>query len=252
MSLLRTFGLSVAYGGVRAVDEVNISVPAGKVVGLVGPNGAGKSSLIDAITGFTPASGRVEFDGRDISNLDPHQRVALGMGRTWQSLDLFNDLSVADNLAVSAERDRSLIGYVRDLFAPSPREMAGQVAEALAMCGISELHDRWPRQLSHGQRQLVSVARALAAKPMLLCLDEPAAGLDNDETRDLGVLLRRVVVEGTAILLIDHDMHLILDVCDHINVLEFGRMIASGTPAEILADERVAIAYLGSGGQEKS
>lgn len=252
MSLMRTYGLTVTYGGVRAVDEVDLSVTAGKIVGLVGPNGAGKSSLIDAITGFTPASGRVEFNGRDISNVAPHRRVSLGMGRTWQSLDLFNDLSVADNLAVSAERDRSLIGYVRDLFAPSPRRIDGQVAEALAMCGISELRNRLPLHLSHGQRQLVSVARALAAKPKLLCLDEPAAGLDSDETRGLGVVLRQVALEGTAILLIDHDMQLILEVCDHVEVLEFGRVIASGTPDEISADERVAIAYLGSGGQGTS
>jgi branched-chain amino acid transport system ATP-binding protein len=252
MSLLRTTGLSVTYGGVRAVDAVDVTVEAGQIVGLVGPNGAGKSSLIDAITGFTPASGRVEFNGRDISNMAPHRRVTLGMGRTWQTLDLFNDLSVADNLAVSAERDRSILGYVRDLLAPRPREMAGRVEQVLEMCGIVDLRDRWPQQLSHGQRQLVSVARALAAKPVLVCLDEPAAGLDSDETGELGRMLRRLAADGIAILLIDHDMQLILDVCDHIDVLEFGRTIASGTPEEIAADARVASAYLGSGRRETS
>ncbi len=226
-ALLEVRDLSVRFGGVRAVDGVDLDVDAGALVGLIGPNGAGKTTLIDALTGFVPARGEVRFDGRDLSGLAPHRRARAGLVRTWQSLELFDDLTVEENLSVAADD-------------------ADAVAEALAVVDLAEVAGRLPTELSQGQRKLVGVARALAAGPSLICLDEPAAGLDSTESVALGERLRAIVDGGTAILLVDHDMGLVLSVSDHVAVLEFGQVIAEGSPAEVRADERVVAAYLGA------
>ena len=243
--LLSTSGLTVTFGVTRANDDVSIEVNAGELVGFIGPNGAGKTTFVDALTGFVPSSGRIDFDGREIQGLPAHRRTRLGLGRTWQSLDLFDDLTVRENLMVAAQR-QSTIGFLADLVHPTRRRDDADVDHALRLLGIAHLAERFPNEISQGHRKLVSAARALAARPRLVCMDEPAAGLDPDESHLLGRQLRSLVDGGTSVLLIDHDMNLVLDVCDRIYVLEFGRVIAHGTPYEVRNDSAVVAAYLGS------
>lgn len=249
MSLLETHGMSVTFGGLRAVDEVDLRVEEGQVVGLIGPNGAGKTTFIDGLTGFVPTTGDITFRGASLAGAFPHQRGRLGLARTWQSLELFDDLTVRDNLRVAAER-QSPVSFLTDLVRPTRRRDHRNVEFALDVLGIAELADRMPTEISQGQRKLVSCARALAARPTLVCMDEPAAGLDTNESRDFGGQLRRIRDAGITVFLVDHDMGLVLDVCDYIYVIEFGRKIAEGTPHEITRDERVIEAYLGSGAAE--
>ncbi|MGZ4689445.1 MAG: ABC transporter ATP-binding protein [Acidimicrobiia bacterium] len=244
MALLETFGLAVSYGGLRALDDVNLAVDAGQLVGLIGPNGAGKTTFIDALTGFAPSVGGIRFADRDIAGLAAHQRARLGLGRTWQSVELFNDLDVAENLQVAAEH-QSATGFLLDLVRPRRARDTSAVERALTALDLEDLRTRAPSDLSHGQRKLVGVARALTAEPQLVCMDEPAAGLDTGESRVLGAQLRRLVDNGLAILLVDHDMSLVLSVCDYLYVIEFGKIIAQGAPAEVRADQRVIAAYLG-------
>jgi branched-chain amino acid transport system ATP-binding protein len=242
-SVLETHRLTVRYGGVQALTDVDLEVPPGSLVGLIGPNGAGKTTLIDAAGGFTRSSGRVLLDGEDISGLAPHRRSRRGLGRTWQAADLFDDLSVRENLRVAAVQP-TLTQTARELL--GGRESAAAAIDlALAELGIEELADRGAGELSQGHRKLVGVARALAGRPRVLCLDEPAAGLDSHESRDLGHRLRRVVDAGTAMLLVDHDMGLVLSICDLVFVLDFGKLIARGTPDEIRRNAAVVEAYLG-------
>jgi branched-chain amino acid transport system ATP-binding protein len=247
-AVLATEKLSVSYGGVQALADVDLEVEAGTLVGLIGPNGAGKTTLIDAVGGFAPSSGRVVLDGRDVSGTAPHRRARGSLGRTWQAADLFDDLSVRENLRVAAGRPGVRAG-LRQLVAGRQDEVAA-VDEALAQLGIEELAERGADELTQGQRKLVGVARALAGRPRVLCLDEPAAGLDTKESRDLGRRLRRVVEGGTAVLLVDHDMGLVLSVCDQVVVLDFGTVIARGRPDEVRRDRDVIQAYLGRAAEE--
>jgi branched-chain amino acid transport system ATP-binding protein len=233
---------------VHALDGVDVAVDPGTLVGLIGPNGAGKTTFIDAVGGFAPATGHVTLDDQDVSSLEPHQRTRAGLGRTWQAADLFDDLSVRENLQVAGGVP-SARGTLWELIRGRQREVEGSDV-ALAELGIEELADRGADQLTQGQRKLVGVARALAGRPRVLCLDEPAAGLDTEESRDLGRRLRQVVDSGTAILLVDHDMGLVLSICDHVVVLDFGKVIASGTPGEVRRDRAVIEAYLGGAAKE--
>jgi branched-chain amino acid transport system ATP-binding protein len=247
MALLETRSLTVRYGGLAANADIDIDVPEGQLVGLIGPNGAGKTTFIDAITGFTsPSGGTVRFDGHDLNGLSPDRRAHLGLSRTFQSLELFEDLSVRDNLLVAAERPQ-WYSFLADLVRPDRTRSKHHdvIAEAMGAVGLGDLADRLPSDLSHGQRKLVGVARALAARPKLLLLDEPAAGLDTAESQKLGANMRELVGAGTTIFLIDHDMGLVLNVCDYIYVLDFGRIIAHGTPTEVRTDPAVIGAYLG-------
>jgi branched-chain amino acid transport system ATP-binding protein len=243
-AVLETTGLSVSFGGLRAVDGVELDVEPGQIVGLIGPNGAGKTTFVDALTGFVPASGLIRFDGRDITRLPANRRAHRGLTRTWQSLELFDDLTVAENLQVAAER-ASVAHVVADLFRPHRPRESQAVDDALQRLDLTGVADRLPTELSQGQRKLVGVARALASRPKLVCMDEPAAGLDTSESEALGRRLRGMVDGGVTILLIDHDMGLVLSVCDYVYVLEFGRLIARGTPAEIRGNDLVLAAYLG-------
>ncbi|MGZ6978115.1 MAG: ABC transporter ATP-binding protein [Acidimicrobiia bacterium] len=244
MALLDTTALRVTYGGLRALDDIDVTVEQGQLVGLIGPNGAGKTTFIDALTGFTPATGGIRFADRDITGLPTHRRARLGLARTWQSLELFDDLTVVENLQVAADR-QSAGGFLLDLVRPRRARDTSAVDRALTTLGLEDLRTRMPRELSQGHRKLVGVARALTADPQLICMDEPAAGLDPAESRALGAELRKMVDTGVTIFLVDHDMSLVLTVCDYLYVMEFGQIIAQGTPAQIRANERVIAAYLG-------
>jgi branched-chain amino acid transport system ATP-binding protein len=245
--LLTVTGLGVSYGGVRAVDAVDLTVAEGRVVGLIGPNGAGKTSTIDALTGYHPPSaGSIVFDGRDITRMRPHLRARSGLARTFQSVELFDDLTVDENLLVAADHV-GVLAALRDLLLPVRQPSRDDVDWALDLCGLRDVADRRPTELSHGRRKLVGVARALARRPRLVLLDEPAAGLDTDESLELGRRLRTLPEAGVSVLLVDHDMGLVLSVCDEVVVLDFGRRIAHGTPDAIRADPAVIAAYLGGG-----
>jgi branched-chain amino acid transport system ATP-binding protein len=244
--LLDVAGLRVTYGGVVAVSDVDLQVTEGTVYGLIGPNGAGKTSMVDALTGYTrPAAGRIVFDGRDIGALRPYRRARLGLARTFQSVELFDDLTVDENLLVASEHV-TVASALRDLFLPHRPPNRTGVDWAISVCGLEDVIDRYPSEISLGKRKLVGIGRALARQPRLVLLDEPAAGLDTDESTELGRRLRALPEEyGVTVFLIDHDMGLVLSVCDYLMVLDFGRQIAAGTPAEIRDDQRVIEAYLG-------
>ena len=247
MALLEARGLTVRYGGLHANDSIELDCHAGMLVGLIGPNGAGKTTFIDAITGFTPITqGTVRFDGHDLAGKGPDKRALMGLTRTFQSLELFEDLSVRDNLLAAAERPR-WYSLLSDVVMPrrNERRHQEQVEWALDILRLAALADSMPNDLSQGQRKLVSVARALAARPKLVLLDEPAAGLDTAESKLLGTHLRECLDQDMGLFLIDHDMGLVLNVCDYIYVLDFGRIIAHGTPAEVRANPAVIAAYLG-------
>jgi branched-chain amino acid transport system permease protein len=242
-AVLSVNALSVAFGGVHAVSDATLQVREGELVGLIGPNGAGKTTLVDAVTGFVRCTGRIELDGHELGPLAAHERARLGLARTWQNTDLFDDLEVGENVSVAAGRP----GGRR----PSDRADAGEheVADILGLVDLGWAAGAMPDQLSEGQRKLVGVARALAGRPRVLCLDEPAAGLDTRESEELGACLRGLADRGQSTLLIDHDMGLVLSICDRVVVLEFGRVIADGPPEAVRRDERVIAAYLGGGAE---
>jgi branched-chain amino acid transport system ATP-binding protein len=247
-ALLSVSGLRVRYSGMIALDDVSLDVREGEIFGLIGPNGAGKTTLIEAVSGFLPdAEGDVTFDGRPLRGLRPDQRVARGLGRTFQSLELFEDLTVRENLYVAYARPTwwsGLLDLVRWSRWPTAARKA--VDDALELLGIASYADDLPSQLPNGVRKLVAVARAVAGNARLLLLDEPAAGLETNESLELGQRLRALASAGTSLLLIDHDMGLVLSVCDRVHVLDFGKTIAEGTPEEIRTSAAVVAAYLGT------
>ena len=227
--VFRARGVSVSFGGVRAVDGVDLDVARGQVTGLIGPNGAGKTTFIDAITGFVPYGGTAELDGAWLDGLPPHARARRGLARTWQTVEFFDDLNVRENLAVAASR-------------------AGDADEVLELLGLVPAADAMPSELTQAERKRAGIGRALAARPKLLCLDEPSAGLDVAQSAELAGLLPGVAADGTAILLADHDMGLVLGSCDRVVVVDSGRVLAAGTPAQVRADSMVVAAYLGRSG----
>ncbi len=243
--VLEVTELTVEFGGLRAVDDVSIRVDREHIMGLIGPNGAGKTTTIDALCGFvTHIHGHVELAGQQIETLPPHQRVRAGLVRTFQSVELFDDLTVRENLLVAATPTRWWSPMI-DAIAPRRSARDIDVDGALDIVGLRLLAEARPIELSHGQRRLAGVARALATQPKVVLFDEPAAGLDPHETAELGNVLRALPGMGIGVLLVDHDMTLVLDVCDELTVLDFGRVIATGSPTAVRDDPAVIAAYLG-------
>jgi len=243
VALLEVKEISVRFGGVQALDDVTFEVAEGAVTGLIGPNGAGKTTLFNVVTGLqAPNAGTVLLDGKDVTTTRPHKRARLGMARTFQRLETFGTLSVRDNVLVAAEMRR---GWSRD--GSSPRLVTGELLEQV---GLEDVADDRVDTLPTGTARLVEVARALAARPRLLLLDEPSAGLNEGETTDLGELLVRLAATGLGVLLVEHDMRFVMGTCSYIHVLDFGRIIAGGPPDEIQANTAVRSAYLGSGPEE--
>ena len=242
--LLEVVDLTVEFGGLRAVDGLSITVDDHALMGLIGPNGAGKTTTIDALCGFVRSKGKILLAGRPIENLPPYQRARAGMVRTFQSIELFEDLTVAENLVVASTVPRWWSPFL-DAIVPRRGVRGIDTEFALDVVGLRPLAGARPSELSHGQRRLAGVARAIAARPKLVLFDEPAAGLDPSETADLGQVLRRLPELGIGVLLVDHDMSLVLDVCDQLTVVDFGRVIASGAPEAVRDDPTVITAYLG-------
>jgi branched-chain amino acid transport system ATP-binding protein len=227
---LEVVGITVLAGTTAIANDVGLTVAAGTVLGLIGPNGAGKTTVLDAVTGFTASTGSVLLNGTEVHRLPPHARARLGLARTFQSLELFEDLAVAENLRVAAESTRR----------------GGKVDATLARMGLDDVADTLPGTLSHGQRKLLALARAVVTSPQALLLDEPAAGLDSAQRTALAALVRSLADDGMAIVLVDHDMRLVLDLCDAVCVLQRGSVLAHGTPAEVQANPEVVTAYLGT------
>jgi branched-chain amino acid transport system ATP-binding protein len=232
--LLRAEEITVSFGGRRVLDGVSLTAEAGRVTGLIGPNGAGKSTLFDVVCGLRrPRTGLVRLDGRDITREGPARRARRGMSRTFQHLELFGRLSVRDNLLVAAE------------LGPQRRHAARAADAVLRRLGLTAVADDPADALPTGLARLVEVGRALVLGPCVLLLDEPAAGQDAEETQRFAALLRSLAEEGTAVLLVEHDMSLVMNVCDEVHVLDLGSVVASGPPARVQHDETVLAAYLG-------
>ena len=234
MALLEIREVMVRFGGVMAVGGVDLDVQAGEITGLIGPNGAGKTTLFNVISGMQdPTAGMVSVNGVDISHESPHRRAKRGLARTFQRLELFASLTVRDNVRVAAEL-------------ASLTNIDSTVNRLLEKVGVSHLADKTAGELPTGSARLVEIARALATGPQLLLLDEPASGLDESESDRLGKLLRELTGEGLGVLLVEHDMSLVMRVCDSIYVLDLGMIIAHGTPEYIQHDPQVLQAYLGA------
>jgi sulfate-transporting ATPase len=240
-------GVTVRFGGTIALNEMSLTVSPGEVVGLIGPNGAGKSTAIDAITGFNvPARGRITLDGTEIGSWPRERRARFGVSRSFQSLELFDDLTVLENILAACD-SRDLGGYVTTLFSPGRPRLSAAARAAVIDFGLKDVLQLRVNQLSYAQRRLLAVARAVAGGHSVLLLDEPASGLDEAQTKQLGGLIRRLARErGIGILLVEHSVDMVLRTCDRVYALDFGTIIGAGTPSEIRANAAVVEAYLGS------
>jgi len=242
--------LSVRYGGHLAVDRISLTAPKGRITGLIGPNGAGKTTTFNACSGLLrPTSGKVELFGEDVTHRSAHHRAQRGLGRTFQRMELFDSLTVAENVALGREAGLAASTPWRHVFGrrADAAAVAKAVDEAVAACGIGSLLSRRPADLSTGQRRLVELARCIAGGFAIMLLDEPSSGLDKAETERFGAILRGLVADrGVGILLVEHDMALVMSTCDYIHVLDFGKPIFEGTAPEVGRSELVRAAYLGS------
>jgi len=239
MALLSAEDVVVRFGGLRALSEANLEVEPGRVTGLIGPNGAGKTTCFNVITGLQrPTRGHVRFRGKDVTGAPVHRRARMGMARTFQRLEAFGSLTVRDNVRAALDIHHGLRGWAR--------RTGAEVDVLLERVGIADYAEDRADSIPTGTARLLELARALACEPTLLLLDEPSSGLDEAETDDFGDLLRELAAEGRGVLMVEHDMDLVMGVCDEIHVLDFGSIIASGTPAQVRADRRVQEAYLGA------
>jgi ABC-type branched-subunit amino acid transport system ATPase component len=253
---LELFDITVRFGGLTAVDQVSLVARAGEVTGLIGPNGAGKTTIFNATTGVVPvSSGTVQLAGRRIDGLSTAARAELGLGRTFQRMELFDSMTVRENVALGPEMRQAGRRTWTHLFAPAAerRVVHERTDEALAVCGLAGVADLRTGELSTGQRRLVELARAFASRFDLLLLDEPSSGLDPLETgRFIEVLQSMVATYGTGLLVVEHDIALVRELCTSLYVLDFGKLIAGGPAREVLGSEIVRAAYLGSEAVEEA
>jgi branched-chain amino acid transport system ATP-binding protein len=251
MSLLRTRDISIHFGGIAALDEVDLAVEAGEIVGILGPNGAGKSTLFNVISGFLkPDHGRILYMEEEITHLLPYERVGVGIGRTFQHVRLFRNLTVYENLLAAQHRHLSSGSFAAMLRLPGWRRDEDQaharVEQILDVVNLRPWKDARPGELSYGTTRFLELAAVLSIKPKVLLLDEPASGIQQKEVEALGPLLKQIRDEtGVAILLIEHDMGLLLKTSERIYALDFGKIIAEGTPDEVTANDQVLESYLG-------
>jgi branched-chain amino acid transport system ATP-binding protein len=248
--VLNVRGVTVRFGGLTALEDVSVTAPARQITGIIGPNGAGKTTLLNAVCGFVrPASGQIYFGGQKLTGVRPHRLAGLGIARTMQGVGLFRGLSVLENVMVGATSQAragfwsALLGLPRS--DRDERRLRNEAAQALARVGAADLADSMPETLAYGLRKRVALARALVGRPRLLLLDEPASGLSETELPELGELISGLAAD-TCVVVIEHRMDLMMSVCDTIFVLDFGRLIAAGTPEQVQADPEVTAAYLGA------
>ena len=239
MALLEASRLSVHFGELQAVGDVDLQVEVGEIVGLIGPNGAGKTTTFNALSGVQKCTGQVQIDGVDISNSSPHRRVRLGISRTFQRLELFGSMSARDNIQTAGEIT------ARSRRRPH-REVTARTDEILELLGLTDLAEERAETLPTGRARLVEVGRALATDPKVVLLDEPASGLDEQETRQLAAVLQRVRDSGVGVLMVEHDLDLVMELCSRIYVMNLGEVIACGSPDEVRNDPAVQNAYLGA------
>jgi branched-chain amino acid transport system ATP-binding protein len=249
-AILEVDDVTVQFGGLTALDAVTFDIKEGEILGLIGPNGAGKTTCFNVMTGvYQATSGQVRFDGRTLTKMPRHRITQLGIARTFQNIRLFKSMTALENVMVGADA-HSRVGFFNALFrTPLHRRTEGEAQRAarelLEFVGVSGRTDELAANLSYGDQRRLEIARAMATKPKLLCLDEPAAGFNPAEKQRLMELIRKVRDRGYTVLLIEHDMRLVMGVTDRIVVLEFGRKIAEGSPAEIRENPAVIAAYLG-------
>jgi branched-chain amino acid transport system ATP-binding protein len=257
--VLDVSGVTVRFGGLTALDEVSLSAAPHQVTGIIGPNGAGKTTLLNSVCGFVrPASGTISFGPHELTGVRPHRLAGLGIARTLQGVGLFRGLSAVENVMVGATHS-ARAGFWSGLFGlpwsdRDERRLREQAMRALSRVGAAGLADSMPETLAYGLRKRVALARALVGHPRLLLLDEPASGLSEKELPELGALIKEFAADATVVV-IEHRMDLMMSVCDTIFVLDFGRLIASGTPEQVQADPAVTAAYLGTveaGGQQEA
>jgi len=251
MSLLQVESLSKEFGGVHAIEDLSFAVAPGTIHSIIGPNGAGKTTLFNLITGiYTPSSGQVRFDGRPIAGVAPSRLAAIGLSRTFQNLQVFFNMTAMENVMVGAHL------HLDRRFWPSLLRLPGQVrrdracrdecARLMEFVGLGAYVDADASAMPYGALKRLEIARALAAKPKLLLLDEPAAGLNATESREIDQVIKKVAAQGVTVVLVEHDMKMVMGISDHILALDYGRKLAEGTPAEVRANPDVVAAYLGA------
>ncbi len=244
MALLEVRDVTVRFGGKAALDRTSVEVERGMITGLIGPNGAGKTTLFNVVCGLlAPQAGHVVLDGTDITSAPPHRRARRGLARTFQRLELFTSLTVRDNVRVGGDiRNRWSSGR----WIGRRADTNDEAERIIGLTGLGAIADREVSEIPTGRARVVELARALMTRPSVLLLDEPAAGQTERETEEFGSLLRRLAAEGLAVCLVEHDMTLVMEVCQTINVLDYGRTIAAGPPARVRNDPAVIEAYLGT------
>ncbi|HET6522738.1 MAG TPA: ABC transporter ATP-binding protein [Geminicoccaceae bacterium] len=251
MSRLRVEGLSIEFGGVRAIDALSFELERGRIHAIIGPNGAGKTTLFNLITGlYRPGAGRILFEDEDVAGRPPHELAARGLSRTFQNLQVFERMTALENVMVGRHlhEDRSLLAHLLRLprVVRNERATRDRALELLGFVGLGAHADERAGALPYGALKRLEIARALATEPRMLLLDEPAAGCNRVEAGEIDRLVRRVAAEGVTVVLVEHDMHLVMNLAEHVVVLDYGRKLAEGTAAEVRANPEVIAAYLGT------